>query len=53
MQAAIEAPRFLIGRDPADASNAARKIEDRFPRAMLADLTRAATSSRRSAARAK
>ena len=42
MQAAVEAPRFLIGRDPSDASNSRARIqiEDRFPRAMLLDLTR-------------
>jgi gamma-glutamyltranspeptidase len=39
-QAAIEAPRFLPGRDPADPlENGERiEIEDRFPRALLADL---------------
>lgn len=39
-QAAIEAPRFLPGRDPADPlDNGARiEIEDRFPRAVLDDL---------------
>ncbi|HUE85189.1 MAG TPA: gamma-glutamyltransferase [Vicinamibacterales bacterium] len=39
-QAAIEAPRFLPGRDPADPlGNGARvEIEDRFPRSLLADL---------------
>ena len=39
-QAAIEAPRFLPGRDPADPlDNAERvEIEDRFPRALLQDL---------------
>lgn len=39
-QAAIEAPRFLPGRDPADPlGNGARiEIEDRFPRALLDDL---------------
>ncbi len=37
MQRAIEAPRFLVSRDPADAlGNAARiEIEDRFPRTVL------------------
>lgn len=41
MQRAIEAPRFLVGRDPADAlGNAARiEIEDRFPRATLENLS--------------
>ena len=40
MQEAIEAPRFLVARDPADAlGNAARvEIEDRFPRSELQDL---------------
>ena len=40
MQRAIEAPRFLVGRDPADAlGNAARiEIEDRFPRTVLENL---------------
>jgi gamma-glutamyltranspeptidase len=39
-QAAVEAPRFLPGRDPADPlENAARiEIEDRFPRATLENL---------------
>jgi gamma-glutamyltranspeptidase len=39
-QAAVEAPRFLPGRDPADPlDNAARiEIEDRFPRKTLEDL---------------
>jgi gamma-glutamyltranspeptidase/glutathione hydrolase len=39
-QAAIEAPRFLPGRDPADPlDNAARiEIEDRFPAAVIDDL---------------
>ena len=39
-QAAIEAPRFLPGRDPADPlENGERvEIEDRFPRALLQDL---------------
>jgi gamma-glutamyltranspeptidase/glutathione hydrolase len=39
-QAAIEAPRFLPSRDPADPlDNAARiEIEDRFPAAVIADL---------------
>lgn len=42
MQAAVEAPRFLIGRDPSDASNSRARIqiEDRFPRAVLMELTR-------------
>ena len=40
MQRAIEAPRFLVSRDPADPlGNAARvEIEDRFPRATLENL---------------
>jgi gamma-glutamyltranspeptidase len=37
-QQAIEAPRFLIGRDPAEPDVARIQIEDRFPRALLADL---------------
>lgn len=39
-QAAIEAPRFLPGRDPADPlDNAERiEIEDRFPRPLLQEL---------------
>jgi len=40
MQKAIEAPRFLIGRDPSDpAGTGARiQIEDRIPRSTLDDL---------------
>jgi gamma-glutamyltranspeptidase len=40
MQQAIEAPRFLVTRDPADpVGNGARiEIEDRFPRTVLQDL---------------
>lgn len=40
MQRAIEAPRFLVGRDPADPlGNGARiEIEDRFPRTVLENL---------------
>ena len=40
-QAAIEAPRFLPGRDPADPREDGEltQIEDRFPRALLQDLT--------------
>lgn len=40
-QRAIEAPRFLVGRDPSDgASRRARvQIEDRFPRGVVDDLT--------------
>jgi gamma-glutamyltranspeptidase len=39
-QAAIEAPRFLPGRDPADPfeTRARIEIEDRFPRPILQDL---------------
>ncbi len=39
-QAAIEAPRFLPGRDPADPleRGARIEIEDRFPRSVLDDL---------------
>jgi gamma-glutamyltranspeptidase / glutathione hydrolase len=38
-QAAVEAPRFLIGRDPADPAVTRVQIEDRIPRAVLQDLT--------------
>jgi len=40
MQQAIEAPRFLVERDPANvtAASARIEIEDRFPRAILQDL---------------
>jgi gamma-glutamyltranspeptidase/glutathione hydrolase len=38
-QKAIEAPRFLIGRDPVDNGLARIQIEDRIPRAILQDLT--------------
>jgi gamma-glutamyltranspeptidase len=40
VQRAIEAPRFLVGRDPADRLGTAARIEieDRFPRATLAAL---------------
>ena len=40
MQRAIEAPRFLVARDPADpiGTGARIEIEDRFPRAVLQDL---------------
>jgi gamma-glutamyltranspeptidase / glutathione hydrolase len=39
-QRAVEAPRFLIGRDPADPEGTAARIqiEDRFPRSLLDDL---------------
>jgi gamma-glutamyltranspeptidase/glutathione hydrolase len=42
VQSAIEAPRFLVARDPADpAGRRVRiQIEDRFPRTLLADLER-------------
>jgi len=41
MQRAVEAPRFLIGRDPRDSSGetAEVEIEDRVPRRILDDLT--------------
>jgi gamma-glutamyltranspeptidase len=40
MQQAVEAPRFLVARDPADpvGTGARVEIEDRFPRAVLKDL---------------
>lgn len=40
VQAAVEAPRFLVTRDPADRSGRRARvlIEDRFPRAVLDDL---------------
>ena len=38
-QRAIEAPRFLVGRDPADNAVGRMQIEDRIPRAILDDLT--------------
>ena len=37
-QQAIEAPRFLIGRDPNENDVARMQIEDRIPRSILADL---------------
>ena len=37
-QRAIEAPRFLVGRDPEENSVGRMQIEDRFPRAILDDL---------------
>jgi gamma-glutamyltranspeptidase len=37
-QRAIEAPRFLIGRDPSESDVARTQIEDRIPRAILDDL---------------
>ena len=41
MQQAIEAPRFLVTRDPGDVSGrgARVEIEDRFPRAVVQELT--------------
>ena len=38
-QRAIEAPRFLIARDPADPAGSRLQIEDRLPRSVLLDLT--------------
>ncbi len=38
-QHAIEAPRFLVTRDPADPGASRIQIEDRFPRSMLDNLT--------------
>jgi gamma-glutamyltranspeptidase len=38
-QRAIEAPRFLIGRDPLEPAVSRMQIEDRFPRAILDDLS--------------
>jgi len=37
-QRAIEAPRFLVGRDPIDTDVSRTQIEDRFPRSILQDL---------------
>jgi gamma-glutamyltranspeptidase len=37
-QRAIEAPRFLVSRDPSDPAGSRLQIEDRFPRALLQDL---------------
>jgi gamma-glutamyltranspeptidase len=37
-QRAIEAPRFLVGRDPQDSSIGRMQIEDRIPRELLQDL---------------
>jgi gamma-glutamyltranspeptidase len=37
-QRAIEAPRFLVGRDPVDSSIGRIQIEDRIPRGILEDL---------------
>jgi gamma-glutamyltranspeptidase len=38
-QKAIEAPRFLISRDPIEPGAGRAQIEDRFPRSILQDLT--------------
>jgi gamma-glutamyltranspeptidase len=38
-QRAIEAARFLVGRDPADPGGSRPQIEDRIPRSVLVDLT--------------
>jgi gamma-glutamyltranspeptidase/glutathione hydrolase len=38
-QQAIEAPRFLVGRDPAETDTARIQIEDRISRDVLLDLT--------------
>ena len=37
-QRAIEAPRFLVGRDPVENTVGRMQIEDRFPRGLLQDL---------------
>ena len=37
-QRAIEAPRFLIGRDPVETDVSRTQIEDRIPRSILQDL---------------
>ncbi len=37
-QRAIEAPRFLVGRDPADPAGSRLQIEDRIPRSVVQDL---------------
>jgi gamma-glutamyltranspeptidase len=37
-QRAIEAPRFLVGRDPLEPEVGRLQIEDRFPRSLLDDL---------------
>lgn len=41
MQQAIEAPRFLVARDPGDLNGRAARveIEDRFPRSILQEMT--------------
>jgi gamma-glutamyltranspeptidase/glutathione hydrolase len=38
-QRAIEAPRFLVSRDPGDPAGSRLQIEDRFPRAVVQDLS--------------
>ena len=38
-QRAIEAPRLLVVRDPADPAASRVQIEDRIPRSILVDLT--------------
>jgi gamma-glutamyltranspeptidase len=38
-QRAIEGPRFLVARDPADPAGSRPQIEDRIPRSVLTDLT--------------
>ena len=53
-QAAIEAPRFLIGRDPSDATAHARADRGSVPAGRVAgSQLRAGTGSRRSGARGK
>jgi len=37
-QKAVEAPRFLVGRDPLETDMGRMQIEDRFPRALLQNL---------------
>lgn len=37
-QEAVEAPRFLVGRDPLETDVGRMQIEDRFPRSLLQDL---------------
>ena len=37
-QQAIEAPRFLVGRDPIETDAGRMQIEDRFPRELLQNL---------------
>src|SRR5688572_25481252 len=43
VQKAIEAPRFLIGRDPTEPGAGRMQIEDRIPRNILQDLDRKST----------